>query len=40
MKNRFYLVLALAALLCLAGWTARAQYSTRPFRDRPGNMRI
>jgi len=29
MKNKFYLVLALAALLCLAGWTARAQYSTR-----------
>jgi hypothetical protein len=29
MKNRFYLVLVLAALTCLAGWTARAQYSTR-----------
>lgn len=29
MKNRFYLALVVAALLCLAGWTARAQYSTR-----------
>ena len=29
MKNRFYLVFVLAALMCLAGWTARAQYSTR-----------
>ena len=29
MKNRFYLVLVVAALLCLAGWTARAQFETR-----------
>ena len=29
MKNRFYLVLVLAALMCLVGWSARAQYPTR-----------
>lgn len=27
MKNRLYLVLVLAALMCLAEWTARAQYT-------------
>ena len=27
MKNRFYLVLVIAALVCLAGWTARAEYT-------------
>ena len=27
MKNRLYLVLVLAALMCLAGWSARAQYT-------------
>jgi len=27
MKNGFHLVLILAALLCLAGWTASAQYT-------------
>ena len=28
MKNRFYLALALAALISLAGWTAHAQLRT------------
>jgi hypothetical protein len=27
MKNRLYLVLVLAAFMCLAGWSARAQYT-------------
>lgn len=27
MKNRFYLLLVLTAAMCLAGWTARAQYT-------------
>ena len=27
MKNRLYLVLVLAALVCVVGWTARAQYT-------------
>ena len=33
MKNRLYLVAALAALICLAGWTTRAQLNSTSTRQ-------